>query len=644
MGGLVFTSTHFCFANSKFVVPHKTILLDDSQIQKVADELQWRRLLQFSDSGTGESYASKEFFLAGENGKHNPKLELVATLEGFRAAIPKEAEARDAHARCRFPARFQFLSQFFPELRKLPSIHCPRLARYLGVLVPEQVDLVFASAYVSSPASMYGHTLLRLKRKGKTEGNELLDYIVAFGADTQGASGLSYVFRGLSGGFTGEFTTVPYYIKIREYLHMESRDLWSYPIVLTKEERKLLVQHLWELRLVKFPYYFLGANCSFFLIRFLEAIRPDWNFSNELPDWVIPIDTIREMQRVGALQQGSVRASRLTRLQFMRSQLNSEESGLAYDLVHSKNIEPVNESIAARTEASQARIRDTAYEYFRYLNPLGSERTKGGERNPHLITREQELLQARSKITKRPLRVEEHIRKAAPESAHLSNRAGVEFGVERDREGARENKVVRLAWRPALHDLLGNWRGLDPYAEQEVLHLRAQIDADADRVYLERLNFIKVRSLNPLDSWLTRVSWRMVFGLDRAEDKAGDCTDWHCVIGRLEGGAGVSLNLHQRSRSFAFALATVRAHGGAPLERNFRLGAALETGLRFFITHSLGVLLEWQWQEYFWGDQQDFSRYRGEIALRPKENIELRFNAQLVHDIHVWHLGAFFYY
>jgi hypothetical protein len=47
----------------------------------------------------------------------------------------------------------------------------------------EAVTLVFASAYLNNPASLFGHTLLRLDRRGQTEQTRLLAYAVNYAAD-----------------------------------------------------------------------------------------------------------------------------------------------------------------------------------------------------------------------------------------------------------------------------------------------------------------------------------------------------------------------------------------------------------------------------------------------------------------------------
>ena len=61
-----------------------------------------------------------------------------------------------------------------------------------------------------------------------------LNYTVNFSADVTNSNDFLFAFYGLAGRYRGRFATVPYYIKIREYTDMESRDLWEYDLSLIR--------------------------------------------------------------------------------------------------------------------------------------------------------------------------------------------------------------------------------------------------------------------------------------------------------------------------------------------------------------------------------------------------------------------------
>lgn len=224
---------------------------------------QWKALLHF-ESSSSLAEGSK-FFLESAP---NLKGEWDSTLRAFR---------ENPESLCRFPARAiylrEVLKEAFPEPKN--SELCDRWHKWREAISAKGIELVFASGYLSSPSSMYGHTLLKFPRSGKTEGQDLLDYTLSFGAETGNAGGLAYVWKGLSGGFNGIYATAPFYLKVREYNFVENRDFWIYPIRLDPPALEKLVAHAWEIREMPFPYFFLRKNCSYFLLEFLKVAFPE---------------------------------------------------------------------------------------------------------------------------------------------------------------------------------------------------------------------------------------------------------------------------------------------------------------------------------------------------------------------------------
>ncbi|HEY5284984.1 MAG TPA: DUF4105 domain-containing protein, partial [Polyangia bacterium] len=187
-------------------------------------------------------------------------------MAAFAAPATPEVQETEAgqHPQCRFPARWSWLKQELAiDVQRLPERPCPMFARWRQAIAPEKVTLVYSSAYINSPASMYGHTFLRLSRRTGA-GNKLIDYIVNFAADVTTNNGFLYAIEGLMGGFQGRFFVMPFYVKIQEYSNIESRDLWEYELALTGAEAERLVAHTWETRSTHFNYYFVTENCSYF--------------------------------------------------------------------------------------------------------------------------------------------------------------------------------------------------------------------------------------------------------------------------------------------------------------------------------------------------------------------------------------------
>src|SRR5699024_9065802 len=90
-----------------------------------------------------------------------------------------------------------------------------------------QLVLVFPAAYLNSPSSMFGHTLLRLDASSDPD-SVWLSQAISFGAQVgKHDNSAQYVWRGVITGYPGQFTVEPYVDKIQQYSHMENRNIWE---------------------------------------------------------------------------------------------------------------------------------------------------------------------------------------------------------------------------------------------------------------------------------------------------------------------------------------------------------------------------------------------------------------------------------
>jgi hypothetical protein len=98
--------------------------------------------------------------------------------------------------------------------------------------------MIFPAAYLNSPSSMFGHTLLRIDQANvQSDQTALLSYAINFGAYIEGSdNSILYAWKGLMGGYPGLFALVPYQEKLSEYRSLENRDLWEYRLNLTQAE------------------------------------------------------------------------------------------------------------------------------------------------------------------------------------------------------------------------------------------------------------------------------------------------------------------------------------------------------------------------------------------------------------------------
>lgn len=209
-------------------------------------------------------------------------------------------------AACAFPARKLILER---DLKlKFPEVKCSAYEEWRAGLPVTDISLVFATAYPNNPASMFGHTFLRLKGPGT--GKALLDYAVNFAATAGSDGGVEFAVLGIFGGYEGHFSLAPYFIKVNEYNHGEARDLWEYPLEISKEGIDIMLAHLWEMEAnTWFDYWFFDENCSWQILRLLEVANPQLKLTESAPFYIIPAETVRILQSSNLLKSPEFRPS-----------------------------------------------------------------------------------------------------------------------------------------------------------------------------------------------------------------------------------------------------------------------------------------------------------------------------------------------
>ncbi|MDO8697809.1 MAG: DUF4105 domain-containing protein, partial [Pseudomonas sp.] len=209
--------------------------LSDARLQQLATDSYWLSLGHYETgklSGWRSHVDDPKFFLAA-TGPSQPAAELSATL----AALYAPANLGDRHAQCVFPARTRWLRAQL-QLQDLPQPACAEFATWYQDIAPHSAVLIYPAAYLNSPSSMFGHTLLRIDQADSDSNNTaLLSYALNFGAFIEGSdNSMLYAWKGLMGGYPGLFALVPYREKLAEYTRLENRDLWEYRLNLTPEE------------------------------------------------------------------------------------------------------------------------------------------------------------------------------------------------------------------------------------------------------------------------------------------------------------------------------------------------------------------------------------------------------------------------
>ncbi|MBF7730216.1 Lnb N-terminal periplasmic domain-containing protein [Pseudomonas sp. N040] len=517
--------------------------LPDARVQQLASDPYWINLGHYETGKLGgwRSYVDDRAFFLSASGPDDPAAELQATLQ----AIQSPDNPGDRHAQCVFPARTRWLREQL-SLADLPVVDCAEYRAWYADINPHSSVLIFPAAYLNSPSSMFGHTLLRIDPADAASNNTaMLSYALNFGAFIEGDdNSMLYAWRGLMGGYPGVFALVPYRDKMKEYSRLENRDLWEYQLNLTPEETGRMVEHVWELRQIQFDYYFFDENCSYRLLELLEVARPGVELTDDFPITAIPTDTVRSVKQAGLIEQIEFRPSRERELLARADPLAPEEQAwvLRISVDQQALADPAFQAIPRER---QAQIQDAAFRLLRY----GAENQ---ERDAAQAKRSYDLLRAINQNPPEPLDIP---RPELPEEGHPS-RTWQLGGGSRDHDAFAEYGL-----RMAYHDLNDNMAGFPLGAQIEIAQLKLR-QYQGNDWKLQQLDFATIRSLTPRNQLLKPWSWQVNGGFQRVLGKNQN----DVLVSQVNGGGGGSWALGDNSLLFALATARVEHnHEFAPL-------------------------------------------------------------------------------
>lgn len=342
-----------------FCITYKCWGQTPSILKKFSSSSQWLKLLYIENGKT--SVESERYFLStSDPQKLDPLEELQASLKAFKN---REKNPEGFHYQCLFPARFKILKDVFPN-EFTQFVLCKDFNEWKSGVDAGRFYLVFSSSYPNNPASMFGHTFLRSDRssKGQSENTKsILGYSFAFQAQTTNEDNpLVYTFKGLFGGYPAFLEVKPHYIDIGIYNNQESRDLWEFPLELKKSEKDLLIAHLWELsHSVYYNYYFFDENCSTYILKILEVLRPEIDFESGKDLFVVPQKTMIDIYSDFGKENIVFKPSIKRKINHQIDNLSKERRDILKKSLHTnKNLKTVKDP----------RVLDTIIDYWKYQN------------------------------------------------------------------------------------------------------------------------------------------------------------------------------------------------------------------------------------------------------------------------------------
>jgi len=615
---LISLSIVFCFflhtpvrAADQAESPYSKTLIQQAQQKHLWEQKSWHRLVHYKKNlfGGFTSEADGRALFIAPNGKTDPEAELIATLKNF-FKDPHNLKGKEEHPQCTFPARYKWLKRelaFDP--RQLPEQPCDRLNNWLKQLNPKKITLIFASFFMNNPASMFGHTLLRIDSDRLDKRGKLLNYGVNYAANPDTTNAVLYALKGLVGLFPGTFRVFPYYVKVQEYSNWESRDLWEYELNLTPDQVDTLLLHLWELGGTFFDYYYFQENCSYHLLSLLEVANPDLELTDSFFFSVLPTETIKVlMKQEGLVEKVEYRPSILNRMQSKKEQMAPEEKQWLYRIVDDPGLVK-NDAFQKRTVPSKAIILDSYLDYLQYKS------TQAEEEDPdHPLLIPHSILLERSR-----LRYKQPDQKVIP----FSTRPELGHGSDRVRQaiGINDDELFQeIGYRPTLHDLLAKDVGYNKDSQILFFDLKLRYYFESKKYRLDSYRFLDIISLTPYDPIFAKPSWKLNLGFDTLRDI--DCD--HCNSFKGNGGYGYSYKPSYQSPFLFFAMADLTGETSGHLDKNFRLGGGATGGVLIDFSEDWRLQIAGDYKRFPLGHESESYQFTVRQRVSVAQNLDLR--------------------
>ena len=442
--------------------------------------------MHISNNNTSE-IDDENFFLA-KDGKTNPYAELNATYHQLITQI----EETNTSIQCRFPLRTKWIKEQL-NLNHLPKHQCTEFNKLYKNINPKSVTLVFPNAHINSPASMFGHTFLRID---SPLNSKLLSFAINYAAQANQntENGFIFALKGLFGGYYGKYSLLPYYDKLKEYRDTEQRDIWEYKLNLTQKEIDDMIMHIWEIKDSYSYYYFFDENCSYNILWLLEIARPSIHLRDNFLYHVSPPETLFAIKNANLIDKIFYRASKHTKLLQYEKQLDDNETKSVIELARG------NQNFSDGKTKQQDRYRlEAAIELAEYYYIEAQTPKKTYLQTIHYLGKQRAQLGLGDTIDiptpKNPLKAHRQLKLTA---GYLDNNV--------------QNRFL-FGIAPSYHNLFDSDIGLLKGTQIEFFNYQGSIYKDT--IKTEKLSILSLASLAPVSKFFNPLSWKADFSFNK---------------------------------------------------------------------------------------------------------------------------------
>ena len=450
---------------------------------KLYENSYWSKLLHYTN---GESEIDSDNFFISKDGKTDLKKELFETINSL--------ENGQNNVLCRFPLRVKWLKENIPSLEKdIVNYSCAELDEFLTLVDAKYVTMVFPTAHINSPASMYGHTFLRVSSNEETP---LISNAVNFAAKTDDTNGLIFAYKGLFGEYEGRYSILPYYEKIKEYNNLEQRDIWEYDLNLTQDEIDRLVLHAFELKDSYSDYFFFKENCSYNVLWLLEVARYDLDLVSHFTFKTVPLDSIKILKPYNLIKDSRFRYSNMRK---MKNILEEKIENKEYLKTYVNENEPLNETLSTDDKISYLDFKILYLQYQRANNEYEKD---------EYLKKYLQLLKERSSYNKAS--VYDIKTPFNPLNSHDSAKVSLFYD---------SSDSFELGLKPVYNDIYDISEGYLEGAYIDFFDLNIKKTKD-ENVKVDKFTLLKIKSLAQQDMIFKPLSWGIDLGYEHFKDQS----------------------------------------------------------------------------------------------------------------------------
>ncbi|WP_372741651.1 DUF4105 domain-containing protein [Neptunomonas sp.] len=488
--------------------------LDIAFVKELAKDPMWIKLGHYeanaaSESGFVGAINSKKFYVS-DNGKVSPFSELRETIASFYS----EELDENLHTQCQFPARYLWLKKRLLNRVALPkNIYCSEFDEWSENGTFKSISVTYVTGYLGNPTSFYGHTFLKFN--SKNDKSYSLDKTINYGAVVPDSENpITYIYKGIFGGYAGGFSEIGYYFHKNNYGDNELRDMWEYELNISAEDANFIAAHAWEILKKEYTYFFFRKNCAYRMAELVELAN-DVEIINSKPV-TIPQSLITAIYNAKVGGEPLVKSvvyhpSRQSKLYEKYLALSFNEKNLVHTIVNDHR-QLAAEQYKKRTVESKHRIVDTLLDYLQYA------RTPDERANNVVSPFYRKVLVERYRL---PLGNNEIKERVAFPPHQGRSPSLIQVGITHNSVYG-EGYVIAL--RPAYYDVLDADKS---HVADSVLSMgRIEVLARPNSLELRRLSFIDLESVNSAVTGLpgdNGNSWRIQAMLEPLDLSCQDC-------------------------------------------------------------------------------------------------------------------------